>query len=107
MEIGFAAFTVSTIFFSSFLRIQIPRTNFYLTISDTLDFAALLLYGGEAAIVLATFESLATSLNIKRKSANIKTRTLFLNGAIAAVTTFATVSLLKLLFGPVSAIEGT
>ncbi len=102
IDIGFAVFTLFTIFCSSYLQIQLPRTKFYFTISDTLVFIAFLIYGGEAAIVLATAESLFTSYNFKRKGISIKTKTVFLNGAIAAITTFATVFLLRYLFGSVS-----
>ncbi|MEP6902129.1 MAG: EAL domain-containing protein [Actinomycetota bacterium] len=104
IDLGLAVFTLFTVFFSSFLQIQLPRTKLYFTISDTLIFIALLNYGGEVAIVLATVESLFTSLNFKRKGIKIKTKTLFLNGAIAAITTFSTVYLLRYLFGSVSAI---
>jgi diguanylate cyclase (GGDEF)-like protein len=96
------AFTLFTVFFSSYLQIQLPRTNLYLTISDTLIFIALLTYGGEVGIVLAVFESLFTSFVLKRKGIHIRTKTLFLNGAISAITTFATVSILKYLFDSVS-----
>ncbi len=109
IDIGFAVFTLFTIFCSSYLQIQLPRTKFYFTISDTLVFIAFLIYGGEAAIVLATAESLFTSYNFKRKGISIKPKTVFLNGAIAAITTFATVYLLRYLFGSVSGVaeQGT
>jgi diguanylate cyclase (GGDEF)-like protein len=99
---GFGIFAVFTVFFSSYLLIHLPRTKFYFSISDSLVFVALLTYGGEAAIVLATAESLLTSLSFKRKGIKIKPKTLFLNGAVAAVSTFATVYLLRFLCGSVS-----
>jgi diguanylate cyclase (GGDEF)-like protein len=101
---GLIVFTLFTVFFSSFLQIQLPRTKLFFTISDTLIFIALLSYGGEVAIVLAVFESLFTSFNFKRKGIKIKTKTLFLNGAIAAIATFATIYLLRYLFGSISEI---
>jgi diguanylate cyclase (GGDEF)-like protein len=104
MEAGFAAFTLFTIFFSSSLQIQLPRTKLYFTVSDTLIFIAILIYSGEAAVLLAALESLFTSLSFKRKGIKIKIRTLFLNVAVAVVTTFATVYLLSSLFGSFSEI---
>ncbi len=104
IDIGLAVLASITIFFSSYLQIQLPRTKLVFTISDSLIFIALLNYGGEVAIVLATFESLFTSFNFKRKGIKIKTKTSFLNGAIAAITTFATVWLLRYLFGSVQEI---
>jgi diguanylate cyclase (GGDEF)-like protein len=102
IDTGLVAFTLFTVFFSSYLQIQLPRTNLYLTISDTLIFIALLTYGGEVGIVLAVLESLFTSFSLKRKGIHIRTKTLFLNGAISAITTFATVSILRYLFDSVS-----
>ncbi len=95
---GLIAFTIFTVFFSSYLQIQIPRTNLYLTVSDTLVFIALLTYGGEVGIVLAVLESIFNSLNLKRKGVHFRTKTLFLNGAISAVTTFVTVFILRHIF---------
>jgi diguanylate cyclase (GGDEF)-like protein len=101
IDLGMAVFALFTVFFSSYLQIQLPRTKLYFTISDTLIFIALLNYGGEVAVLLAAFESIFTSLNFKRKGIKIKTKTVFLNGAIASSTTFATVRLLRFLFGSV------
>jgi diguanylate cyclase (GGDEF)-like protein len=95
------AFTLFTVFFSSSLQLQIPRTKLHFTISDTLIFFAFMNYGAEVAIVLAALESLYSSLNFRRKGINIKTITMFLNGAIAAIATFVTVYFLRFLFGSV------
>ena len=107
MDTGFAAFTLFTILFSSSLQIQLPRTKLHFTISDTLIFIAILIYSGEAAVVLAAVESLFTSLVFRRKGIVIKRQTMFLNVAVAAITTFATVWLLKYLFGSVSALAAS
>jgi diguanylate cyclase (GGDEF)-like protein len=98
IDAGLLALTAATIFFGSFLQLQLPRTKIYFTISDTLIFIAFLTYGGETAIILATLESLFSSLNFKRKGINIKARTLFLNSTIATVTTWVTVHLAAYLF---------
>jgi len=103
---GMIALSVVTVFFSSFLRIQLPRTKLHLTISDALVFLSMLIYGSETAIVLAALESLFTSLNFRNKGIAIKPKTIGLNIAIASVTTFATAITLKLLFGvPVETVE--
>ena len=104
IDAGFAVFSLFTVVFSSSLQIQLPRTKLYFTVSDTLIFIALLIYGGEAAILLAVFESLCTSLIFKRRGIKIKWITVALNCAVAAVTTWATVHLLRFLFGSVSEI---
>lgn len=94
-------FTLFTVCFSSSLIIQFPRTKLQFTISDTLVFIAFLNYGGEIAIVLAMLESLYSSLNFKRQGINIKRKTIFLNLAIATITTFGTVYLSRFLFGSI------
>jgi len=103
---GMIALSVVTVFFSSFLRIQLPRTKIHLTISDALVFLSMLIYGTETAIILAALESLFTSLNFKNKGITIKPKTIALNIVIASVTTFVTAVTLKLLFdAPIETIE--
>ena len=60
VNIGMAALAFVTIFLSSYLRIQLPRTKIYLTISDGMIFLSMLLFGGPVAVVLATLEAAAT-----------------------------------------------
>jgi diguanylate cyclase (GGDEF)-like protein len=102
LDVGFVVFTLFTIFFSSSFQVQLPRTKLYFTISDTLIFIAILIYGAAAAVVLAAFETLFTSLIFNRKGIKVKRRTMLLNAAVAALTTFATVNLLKFCFGSAS-----
>ena len=49
---GFAALGLLTIFSSCWLRLQLPRTNVYVTISDALIILSLLLYGGSITVLL-------------------------------------------------------
>ncbi|MEP6902128.1 MAG: EAL domain-containing protein, partial [Actinomycetota bacterium] len=95
---GLIALSVVTIFFSSYLRIQLPRTKIHLTISDALIILSLLIYGGEIAVILAALESCYTSLNFRRQGIAIKTKTIYLNVAVAAVSTFLTASVVSYLF---------
>lgn len=88
LSIGLVALSVVTVFFSSYLRIQLPRTKIHLTISDALIILTLLTYGGAVAVVLAALESCYTSLTLRRKGVNIKSRTIFLNIAVAAASVF-------------------
>lgn len=94
--------SIITVFFSSYLKIQLPRTKIHITVSDALVFLSLLAYGGEVAVLLATLESLFTSLNFRREGINIKYETIAINGAIAAISTFATVLAVNLVFGSVA-----
>ncbi|HXG82467.1 MAG TPA: EAL domain-containing protein [Pyrinomonadaceae bacterium] len=96
--------SVITIFFSSYLKIQLPRTKIHLTVSDALVFLSFLRYGGEVAILLAAFESLSTSFKFRREGINIKHQTIAVNVAIAAIATFATALLVNQIFGSIDAI---
>ncbi|HEX8247368.1 MAG TPA: hypothetical protein VF599_04225, partial [Pyrinomonadaceae bacterium] len=96
---GLIALAIVTVFFSSYLGIQLPRTKIHLTISDALILLSLLIYGSEIAVLLAGFESFYTSLKFRSKGINIKTKTIFINSAIASVSTFLTAQVVYLLFG--------
>ena len=98
ISVNLVALSIVTVFFSSYLRIQLPRTKIHLTVSDALIMLSLLIYGGEVAVLLAGFETLFTTLNFRRKGVNIKNRTILLNVAVAAFSSFITAIAVKLLF---------
>ncbi len=84
------------------LTITIPRFGSKISVSDTFIFLTLLLYGGEAAILLAAIEALCTSLHFsKRKS------TILFNSGAAACSTFLTVWVLRYCFGPIRGVRHT
>lgn len=99
LNYGFYLVAVVTIFFSSHLQIQLPRTKIHLSISEVLIFFTLLFYGAAAAVLVAALESLYTSLQLRYKGTNIKNSTISLNVGIGAVSTFLTALILNLLFG--------
>lgn len=92
------ALSVVTIFFSYYLKIQLPRTKIHLTVSETLIFFSLLAYGGEVAVLLAAFESLYTSLVMRREGLPLGTKTLFINVAVAVLSTFTSSQALNVFF---------
>src|SRR4051794_17474800 len=79
------ALSIVTIFFSSYLRIQLPRTKIHLTISDSLVILSYLLYGGQVAVILAVLETAFTSFVLRRQGVTIRARTILLNTVIAAM----------------------
>lgn len=101
---GLIALSIVTVFFSSYLKIQLPRTKIHLTVSDALIILSLLIYGGEIAVLLAALESLFTTLNFRRQGTFIKNRTILLNVAVAAVSAFTTTSIAHLIFSEPSQI---
>jgi diguanylate cyclase (GGDEF)-like protein len=104
---GLIALSVVTVFFSSYLRIQLPRTKIHLTISDALIILSLMIYGGEVAVLLAALESFYTSMNFRRQGISIKTKTIFLNVAVAAISTFLTALAANYLFGATETVANT
>ncbi|HEX8073167.1 MAG TPA: ATP-binding protein [Pyrinomonadaceae bacterium] len=84
---------------SSSVTIRIPRVSGRITVSDTFVFLTMLLYGGEAAVLLAAADGLCSSLRVSRRP-----RTLAFNAGVMACATFATVTVVRLCFGPVVAL---
>ena len=56
-----------TTWVGSRLTVKIPRINGEITVADSLIFLIMLLYGGEAAILLAAVEAVCSSLRVSRK----------------------------------------
>jgi signal transduction histidine kinase/ActR/RegA family two-component response regulator len=79
---------------SSHVAVRIPRVSGRITVSDTLIFLTLLLYGGAAAVMLSALEGVYASLRISRKPL-----TILFNSAVLALSTFLTASVLRALFG--------
>ena len=76
--------------------VVIPRIGGQITVSDTFIFLTMLLYGGEAAILLAAMDGICSTIHSSRKS-----RTIFFNAAVMACSTCLTVWTLRLCFGPI------
>jgi signal transduction histidine kinase/CheY-like chemotaxis protein len=79
---------------SSHVAVRIPRVSGRITVSDTLIFLTLLLYGGSAAVMLSALEGVYASFRISRKPL-----TILFNSAVLALSTFLTASALRALFG--------
>ena len=97
MRLGVLA--IATVFLSSVLRIQLPRHNIHLTISDALIILSILIYGGEVAVIIAIFETAFTSFNFRRRGVAIRSRTIVINTFISAIVVFATAQVVNLGFG--------
>jgi diguanylate cyclase (GGDEF)-like protein/PAS domain S-box-containing protein len=80
-----------TIGLGSRITIQIPRFKSHIAVSDTFIFFALLLYGGEIAVILAAVEALFSSWRFCNKKI-----TVFFNVAAMALSTTVVAEVLKL-----------
>ena len=94
LDTRFLVMALATVLIGPRLSIQIPRVRAHISVSDTFIFLTLLLFGGEAAIILATVEALCSSVRISKQVS-----THFFNAAATAVSTFVTVWSLRLIFG--------
>jgi signal transduction histidine kinase/CheY-like chemotaxis protein len=89
-DLGLLFLSAITIFFSSRLSIHFPNSKVHFLMGDALIFLALLLYGGEMAIVLAAAEAFWMSLRLKRQGVFTKFSTVFQNTGIMACSTAGT-----------------
>lgn len=96
LDIRFAGLAVFTVAFGSRLSLQLPGSKVHFLMSDALIFLTFLLYGGEAAILLAAAEALSFSFRLKRSGAAMKYSTAFFNGALMACATAATYAAIAL-----------
>lgn len=94
IDIRFLLIALVTVMVGPRLSIPIPRVKAHISVSDTFIFLSLLLFGGEAAILLATAEALCASVRI-----GSKLRTHLFNASVMASATFITVWTLRLGFG--------
>src|SRR5437763_9168083 len=95
LDLTFLLMALLTAAVGSRVAVKIPRIGGQITVSDTFIFLTMLLYGGEAAILLAALDGICTSARISRKL-----RTYLFNSAVLSCSTFLTVWTLRLCFGP-------
>jgi signal transduction histidine kinase/ActR/RegA family two-component response regulator len=96
LDLSFLFVVIVTGAIGSRVAVEIPRIGGQITVSDTFIFLTMLLYGGEAAIFLATLDGICTSVRISRKL-----RTYLFNSAVLTCSAFLTVWTLRLCFGPI------
>jgi signal transduction histidine kinase len=77
--------------------VRIPGMPSYFSMSETLVFLVMFMFGGDAAIVLAAAADSSASLNFSKKPS-----TILFNGASSSIATALTVWGLRLSFGPVT-----
>ncbi len=88
-----------TLVLGSRIGIQIPHIKAEITVSDTFVFLILLLYGGEAAVLIAAAEALCSSMRFATRWF-----TRVFNSALLACSTAVTAWLLHLCFGSIKEI---
>jgi len=90
----FLLLTLITAVLGSRIAIRIPQISGNITLEDTFVFIALLLYGGEAAVMIGALAGICSALRISRK-----VRTVAFGSAALACSVTATAAILKFTFG--------
>jgi diguanylate cyclase (GGDEF)-like protein len=96
LDTRFLLLALATVTIASRLSIQIPHVNGHITFSDTFIFLTVLLYDGEAAILLAAAEGISSTRGISKKPIQF-----LFNSAVMACSTFLSIWALRFSFGPI------
>jgi signal transduction histidine kinase/ActR/RegA family two-component response regulator len=94
VDLQLAVLAAITLFLSSRISIKIPQFGSQISVSDTFIFLTLVLYGCEAAILMAATEALLSSFRFSRKPI-----TILFNWGCAACSAFVTSSTLRFFYG--------
>ena len=95
----FLLLTLVTAVIGSRIAIRIPQINLNITVDDTFVFIALLLYGGESAVLIGALSGVCSALRISRMP-----RTVAFGGASVACAVFVTAKVLSFTFGSPTAL---
>ena len=94
LDFRFLLLLLLTIAVSSRIAIKVPRVNTTITVADTFVFLTFLLYGPEAAVIVAAADGLSSGLLLSRRWV-----TVLFNAAASASSVFTTGAIARLLFG--------
>ena len=96
LDFYFLLLCILSLLIGSRITVKIPRLSSHVSVSDTFVLLAVLLCGGEAAVLLAALDGFGSTLRLSRRP-----QTFMANMAVTALSTFVTVWVLRLCFGPV------
>jgi diguanylate cyclase (GGDEF)-like protein len=94
LDFRFLSLLLLTIAVNSRIAIKVPRVNTTITVADTFVFLTFLIYGPEAAVIVATADGLSSGLYLSRKWI-----TILFNAGASASAVFTTGAIARLLFG--------
>jgi diguanylate cyclase (GGDEF)-like protein len=89
-DLRFIGFTVFTLLVTSQMTLTLPRSKTVLSFSDAMIYLTFLLFGGEAAVFVATLETLANCIYLKYSGAKFTRYSIPYNVGATALTTFIT-----------------
>jgi len=94
LDFRFLLLFLLTVVVSSRIAIKIPRANTTITVADSFVFLSLLLYGPEAAVIIAATDGLTSGLHLSKRAI-----TVFFNAGAMACAIFITGTIAQLVFG--------
>lgn len=94
LDFRFSLLFLLTVLISSRIAIKVPRVNTTITVADSFVFLTLLLYGPEAAVIVAAADGLSAGLHLSKRWL-----TVLFNAAAAASAAFVTGAIARGLFG--------
>lgn len=101
LDLFLLGLTLLALFLGAYSHIQLPRIKIHFSFVEIAIFYTLLVYGTEIAVLVGLVESAFTSIMLRRKGVNFKTKTIFQNFATTILTTFVTGLVTAFLF-PIS-----
>src|SRR5215204_4113428 len=93
LDFRFCLLFLLTVVISSRIAIKVPRVNTTITVADSFVYLTLLLYGPEAAVIVAAADGLSAGLHISKRWI-----TVLFNAGAAACATFITGVIAHVLF---------
>jgi diguanylate cyclase (GGDEF)-like protein/PAS domain S-box-containing protein len=96
IDVPFLLLALITINIGTRINIKIPHVKGQVSLSDAFILLAMLLFGGEAAVVLAAITTLCSALRFSKRLP-----TLLFNSSVSALTTFLILWVLRIYFGNV------
>jgi signal transduction histidine kinase/CheY-like chemotaxis protein len=100
LDLPFVLLLALTLAIGTRLGVRIPRVNDEVTLSDIFLFLTLLLYGGEAAVLLAAAEGLFTTARFSRKPT-----TYLFNFGVMSLSIFLAARAVEFCFGSVTSLR--
>lgn len=91
---SFLLYAAITLGLASRIVVQIPRVKGHISVSDTFIFLSILLFGGEAGILLAAADAVISSFKLAKRPI-----TLLFNVSVFVLSTFSAVWVLRFFFG--------
>jgi signal transduction histidine kinase/ActR/RegA family two-component response regulator len=99
LDLRFLLLAIVTVTLSSRIYVQIPRITSQISVSDTFIFLTVLLYDGEAAVLLGAIEAFFTTLRFSKRP-----RIFLFNSAVSGGSTLLSVLIMRLFFGSIPAL---